>query len=121
MNLFWKKNKPVEPKINYETSKLIEKFMREKDSEENKIDTLENTTNINLFFETLKKTENVDRLSLEKELIDRCFEEIDFTKKENLKDLYTKLKLYKNEFMEETLVYASKLFKYCEKNYINKD
>ena len=121
MNLFWKKKKPSEPKISYETSKILEKFMKEKDSRENRIDTLQTTTNINVFFDTIKKVDNVDKLSLEKGLIDRCFEEIDFTSRDSLHDLYTKLKLYKNEFMKETLEYASKLFKYCEENYINKN
>ena len=121
MNLFWKKKKKEEPKVSYETNKIIEQFMREKDSRENKLDTLENTTDINLFFDTIKNIDNIDRVSLEKGLIDRCFEEIDFTNQDSLHDLYTRLKLYKNEMSEETLKYASKLFKYCEENYINKN
>ena len=75
---------------------------------------------INLFFDTINNVDNVDKKQLEKDLIDRCFEEIDFTKEENLKDLYIKLNLYKNEMSNETKKYSSKLFKYCLENYINK-
>ena len=119
MNLFRGKSKQTSQN-DYETEEIIKRFMEEKDSRENKIDTLENTTDINLFFDTIKTLDDVDNVTLEKGLIDRCFEEIDFTKKENLDYLYTKLKLYKNDFKEETLKYIAKLFKYCVDNYINR-
>ena len=119
MKLF-NKSKKEEHKISYETNKIVEQFMNKENSLENKFDVLNNTTDIGLFFETIKSINNVDKISLEHDLIDRCFKNINFTKEENLKELYIKLKLYKNEMCKETIEYASKLFEYCKKNYIDK-
>lgn len=99
----------------------IKQFIKEEYSEEKNKTILKNTTDINLFFDTIKNIDNIDKISLEHDFIDRCFKNIDFTKEENLKELYIKLKLYKNEMSEETLKYCKKLFKYCVQNYINKN
>ena len=64
-----------------------------------------------------KDVEEFDEFLYENRLEDK----IDFTKREYLDDLYTRLKLYKNDMSEETVKYANILFKYCERNYINKN
>ena len=107
-------------KIDNIVSKEIEKFIKEDNSTENKLKILENTIDINIFFTTLKNINNVDKILLEKDFIDRCFESIDFKNINELKDLYTKLKLYKNEMNKETIKYYNKLFKYCIEEYVDK-
>ena len=82
---------------------------------------LKNTTDINLFFDTLKSVDDVDKELLEKDLIDRCFQNINFENEDELKDLYTKIKLYKKDMSAKTIKYYNKLFKYCIEKYINKN
>ena len=40
-------------------------------------------------------------------------------KVDDLKDLYTKFKLYKNEMCKETIKYYNTLFKYCIEKYVD--
>lgn len=101
-------------------NKKIENFIKEENSYEKKLNILKTTININLFFDTLKSINNIDKEALEKDLIDRCFQSINFEDIEELKDLYTKLKLYKNEMNSKTIKYYNKLFKYCIEKYIDK-
>lgn len=104
-------------KINNE----VKKFIEEENSDDKKLNILNTTTNINLFFDTLKNIhKNIDKESLEHNLIDRCFENIDFKNIEDLKDLYTKLKLYKKDMCTKTIKYYNMLFKYCIEKYIEK-
>lgn len=98
----------------------VKKFIEEENSYEKKLDILKNTTNINLFFDTLKRVDNVDKDSLEHDLIDRCFQNINFQNIEELKDLYMKFKLYKSEMSNKTIKYYNALFKYCIEEYIEK-
>ena len=65
--------------------------------------------------------QEVDKISLEKDFIDRCFQSIDFENIEELKDLYTKLKLYKKDMSDKTIKYYNKLFKYCIEKYVDKE
>lgn len=116
-NIYKRHKKKIKIKNNQDK---VKEFINKENSREKKLEILESTTDINLFFDTINNVDNVDKKQLEKDLIDRCFEEIDFTKEENLKDLYIKLNLYKNEMSDETKKYSSKLFKYCLENYINK-
>jgi len=121
-----KKIKPIKVKkteikkvINKQIPKEVEKFIEE-DNYQKKINILNTTTNINLFFDLLKSIDNKDKISLEKDLIDRCFQNINFENIEELKELYTKLKLYKKEMDDETIKYYNKLFKYCIEEYVDK-
>ena len=98
----------------------VKSFIKEENSLDKKMNILKNTTDINLFFNTLKSVDDVDKELLEKDLIDRCFQNINFENIEDLKDLYTKLKLYKNEMCKKTINYYNKLFKYCIENHIEK-
>ncbi|MBQ9071732.1 MAG: D-alanyl-D-alanine carboxypeptidase [Bacilli bacterium] len=100
----------------------VEKVIKEENSEVKKLNILKKTTNISLFFETLKKSSYTtkDKQQFEHDLIDRCFEKIDFKNLDELKDLYTKLKLYKKDMDEKTIKYFNKLFKYCIDKYIDK-
>lgn len=116
----YNKVKVIKKKVKQEKIENVEKFIKEENSYENKIKILKNTIDINLFFDTLKSVNNVDKEILEKNLIDRCFQSIDFENIEDLKDLYTKLKLYKNEMSKKTINYYNKLFKYCIENHIEK-
>ena len=109
-----KKNKETNKEVN-----KVEKFIKEENSIEKKLKILQSTIDINLFFNTLKSVNNIDKKSLEKDLIDRCFQEIDFENIEELKHLYTKLKLYKDEMNKETIKYYNKLFKYCIEKYVD--
>ncbi len=114
------KVKIVNKKVKQEKIENVEKFIKEENSYEKKIEILKNTIDINLFFDTIKNIDNVDKETLEKDLIDRCFQNINFENIEDLKDLYTKLKLYKNEMCKKTINYYNKLFKYCIENHIEK-
>lgn len=116
----YNKVKVVKKKVKQEKIENVEKFIKEENSYEKKINILKNTIDINLFFDTLKSVSNVDKELLEKNLIDRCFQYINFENIEDLKDLYTKLKLYKNEMSKKTINYYNKLFKYCIENHIQK-
>ncbi len=100
----------------------VETFIKEENSLDNKLEILNNTTDLDLFFNTLKNINSLslDKDTLERNFIDRCFKEIDFKNADELKELYTKLKLYSNEMCESTVKYYSKLFKYCIKEYIEK-
>ena len=116
----YNKVKVVKKKVKQEKIENVEKFIKEENSYEKKIKILKNTIDINLFFDTLKNISNVDKEKLEKDLIDRCFQNINFENIEDLKDLYTKLKLYKNEMSKKTISYYNKLFKYCIENHVEK-
>lgn len=116
----YNKVKVVKKKVKQEKIENVEKFIKEENSYENKIKILKNTIDINLFFDTLKNISNVDKEKLEKDLIDRCFQNINFENIEDLKDLYTRLKLYKNEMSKKTISYYNKLFKYCIENHVEK-
>ena len=116
----YNKVKVVKKKVKEEKIENIEKFIKEENSYEKKIQILRNTIDINLFFDTLKSVNDVDKKTLEKDLIDRCFQNINFENIEDLKDLYTKLKLYKNEMCKKTINYYNKLFKYCIENHVEK-
>ncbi|MBQ2946564.1 MAG: D-alanyl-D-alanine carboxypeptidase [Bacilli bacterium] len=116
----YNKVKIVKKKIKEEKIENVEKFIKEENSYQKKIEILKNTIDINLFFDILKSVSNVDKQILEKDLIDRCFQNINFENIEDLKDLYTRLKLYKNEMSKKTINYYNKLFKYCIENYIDK-
>lgn len=105
---------------NNEVDEEIQNFIQEQNNIDKKIDILKNTIDINLFFDTLKTVDNGDKISLEHDFIDRCFQNIDFKNIEELKDLYTKFKLYKNEMNIETVKYYNTLFKYCIEKYIDK-
>lgn len=98
----------------------IQNFIQEQNSVDKKINILKRTIDINLFFDTLKSVDNVDKISMERDFIDRCFQNIDFQNIEDLKDLYTELKLYKNQMNNETIKYYNTLFKYCIEEYIEK-
>ena len=114
------KVKMVKRKVKQEKIETIENFIKEENSYEKKIEILKNTIDINLFFDTIKSIDNIDKETLEKDLIDRCFQNINFENIEDLKELYTKLKLYKNEMCKKTINYYNKLFKYCIENHIEK-
>ena len=96
-------------------------FTLQENSSQKKIEILENTLDINLFFDTMKNIDNVDIKSLERNFIDRCFQNINFQNIEDLKDLYTKLKLYNNDMSNETIGYYNTLFKYCIENHVDKN
>ena len=98
------------------------KFIKKEDTEADKLSILKKTTNISLFFKTLKTSSYTvkDKQQFEHDLIDRCFKKINFKDIEELKDLYNKLKLYKNDMDEKTIKYFNKLFKYCIDKYIDK-
>lgn len=108
-------------KVNY-VQKNVENFIKEENSEERKLNILKNTLNINLFFNTLKSVNytSKDKEVFEKNFIDRCFQNINFNSVEELKDLYTKLKLFKKEMSSNTIKYYNRLFKYCIDEYIEK-
>ena len=110
-----------EVKKEKQINKEVEDFIKEENSYENKLHILKTTTNINSFFNTLKSIDNIDKDSLEHDLIDRCFQKINFKSIDDLKDLYTKLKLYKNEMSSKTVKYYNKLFKYCIEKYVDKE
>lgn len=116
----YNKVKVVKKKVKQEKIENVEKFIKEENSYEKKIEILKNTIDVNLFFDTIKNINNVDKEKLEKDLIDRCFQCINFENIEDLKDLYTKLKLYKNEMSKKTINYYNKLFKYCIENHVEK-
>jgi len=104
-----------------ENKENIKNFIKEENSDEKKLKILKSTIDINLFFDTLKYMDNIDKEQLEKNLIDRCFENINFKDIEELKELYTKLKLYKDKMNEKTIKYYNKLFKYCVEEYIGEN
>lgn len=121
-----KKIKPIESikvKTNISIKPKVERIIKEENSEVKKLNILKKTTNISLFFETLKKSSHTtkDKQQFEHDLIDRCFEKINFKDLEELKGLYTKLKLYKKDMDEKTIKYFNKLFKYCIDKYIDKN
>ena len=121
MKIRYEKLKIANKKIKKQKNiQIVQKFIEEENSYEKKLEILKNTTNINLFFDTLKSINNVDKELLEKNLIDRCFQNIDFENIEELKDLYMKLKLYKNNMSNKTINYYNKLFKYCIDEYVDK-
>ena len=84
---------------------------------------LKTTTDLDLFFNTLESVNYTshDKENFEHDFIDRCFKDIDFKNVEELKELYTKLKLYKSKMSQSTIKYYNKLFKYCIEEYIDKD
>ena len=96
-------------------------FINEEIIKEKKLHTLNNTTNIDLFFNTIEGFDNVNKISLEHDLIDRCFQDINFKDIEDLKDLYTKFKLYKEKMCKETIKYYNTLFKYCIEKYVDNE
>ena len=113
-------NKQRENNIVLKEQKEAEQFLQETNSREKKLEILENSIDINLFFDTLKNSNNIDKIKIEKNFVDRCFQDIDFKNIEELKELYTKFKLYKNEMCKETIKYYNTLFKYCIEKYIEK-
>ena len=80
---------------------------------------LKTTTNIKLFFETIKKINNSEKEKIEHDFIDRCFKNIDFKNEKDLKKLNEDLKTHKEEMCTTTVKYYNTLFKYCIKKYIN--
>lgn len=100
----------------------VEKFIEEENSVSKKLKILKTTTNVNVFFNTLKDVNYTlkDKVKFEHDFIDRCFQNINFQSIDDLQDLYTKLKLYKKEMNPETVKYYNKLFKYCIDQYIEK-
>ena len=110
--------KETSNKVNTE----VQKFIKEETSEDKKLKILKTTINISLFFDTLKHSSYTikDKQKFEHDLIDRCFENINFKDIEELRDLYTKLKLYKKDMDSSTIRYFNKLFKYCIDKYIDK-
>lgn len=109
-----KKKEELESKLNV--------FIKEEDSIDKKINILHTTTNVNLFFDTLKGVTctTEDKAKYEHEFIDRCFQSIDFKNREDLEDLYTKFTLYKGDMESSTIKYYTTLFKYCIEEYIKK-
>lgn len=115
--LLKRKNKKIKKE---EKIVQVNKIVVEEDINK-KIEILNNTVNVNLFFSTLKNIKkDIDKETLEHDFIDRCFKNIDFKNIEDLKDLYTKLKLYKSEMCTKTIKYYNKLFKYCIEKYVDK-
>ncbi len=112
-------NNKNKSKINKEKQK-IKTFIKEENSIEKKLRILKNTTNVELFFDTLKTVNYTysDKLNFEHDFIDRCFESINFKSLDELQELYTKLNLYKSEMESKTIKYYNKLFKYCINEYI---
>ena len=100
----------------------IKTFIKEENSLEKKLNILKTTTDLDLFFTTLKSVSYTikDKEKFEHDFIDRCFREINFESLDELKDLYTKLKLYKQEMSLSTIKYYNKLFKYCIDEYVDK-
>ena len=115
-----KTNKVVPKK---EVTNKVETFIKEENSLEKKLNILKTTTDLDLFFNTLKSVNYTshDKENFEHDFIDRCFKDIDFKNVEELKELYTKLKLYKSKMSQSTIKYYNKLFKYCIEEYIDKD
>lgn len=107
--------------VKKEIPKEVETFIKEENSKEKKLDILKNTVNVNLFFDTIKEFNDINKEVLEHNFIDRCFQSIDFENIEELKDLYTKLKLYKKDMSDKTIKYYNKLFKYCIEKYVDKN
>lgn len=120
------KKKPVvkhkNNKVKQQIKPKVEKFIKEENSLTKKLKILKNTIDVNLFFDTLKSVNYTkqDKEKFEHDFIDRCFQSINFDNLEELQDLYTKLKLYKNEMNNTTIKYYNKLFKYCIEEYIDK-
>lgn len=112
------KNNKIKPQI----KPKVEKFIIEENSLSKKLKILKNTIDVNIFFDTLKSVSYTkqDKEKFEHDFIDRCFQSINFENLEELQDLYTKLKLYKNEMNNTTIKYYNKLFKYCIEEYIDK-
>lgn len=114
------KVKTINRKVKQEKTEDIKEFIKKESCYEKKMETLNNSIDVNLFFETLKNINTGDKEKLEKNFIDRCFQNIDFENIDQLKDLYTKLKLYKKEMSYKTIQYYNRLFKYCIEEYIDK-
>jgi len=112
--------KEIKKVVKKEISKEVEDLIKEENSQEKKLDILKNTVNVNLFFDTIKECKDINKESLEHDFIDRCFQSINFEDIEELKDLYTKLKLYKKDMSDKTIKYYNKLFKYCIEKYVDK-
>lgn len=93
----------------------------EKTIQEQKLYTLKNTIDIDMFFDTIESFDDLDKSSLEHDFIDRCFQNTNFQNIDDLKDLYTKFKLYKEKMCKETIKYYNTLFKYCIEKYIDND
>ncbi len=108
------KNKKLENKVNT--------FIKKESSINNKLNILNTTYDVNLFFNTLKSVNITieEKKKLEHAFIDRCFESINFKNSEELEELYTKLKLYRRDMERSTITYYNKLFKYCIDEYIEK-
>ena len=85
------------------------------------IEILKNTLDPSLFFSTLKKLKNIDRLAFEHEFIVRCFESINTESEQSLKDLFIKLRLFKEDMSEETRNYAGETFKHYASKISKKD
>lgn len=103
----------------------LEEFIKEENSISKKLDILSNTIDINLFFDTLKGLKNneitlCDKEKFEHDFIDRCFQNIDFQNLDELRTLYTKLKLYRSCMELKTIKYYNTLFKYCTSEYVDK-
>lgn len=117
------KTKYIVPKIEpIKVEHKIQKEVKEENKEVKKLNILKTTTNVKLFFETLKSSSHTikDKEKFEHDFIDRCFEKIDFKNLEDLKKLYNKLKLYKKDMSDKTIKYYNKLFKYCIDKYVDK-
>lgn len=101
---------------------VVEKLIQKENDANKKLSLLQSTTDINIFFENLRDGNytNSDKEKFEHDFIDRCFQSIDFSDEDSLRDLYIKLKLYKHEMCISTINYYNRLFKYCIKEYINK-
>lgn len=120
-----KPNKIQEHKAYVENKKFeskINNFIKSEDSLERKINVLKTTTNVNIFFDTLKEIQCSieDKKTYEHDFIDRCFKSINFKSISSLEELYTKLKLYKSDMEKSTIKYYNALFKYCIDEYIKK-
>lgn len=110
----------VKPEVIPQVDNRVNAFIKEENSISKKLHILKTTIDVNLFFETLRNvnyTSN-DKEKFEHDFIDRCFESIDFKCLDELRDLYTRFKLYNNEMCSNTIKYYNKLFKYCIEQYI---
>lgn len=120
-----KEIKPIIQKKRRDIHPALDEFIKEENSISKKLDILNNTIDINLFFDTLRSLKSSDSLECDKEkfehdFIDRCFQNIDFKNLDELRTLYTKLKLYKSCMSLKTIKYYNILFKYCTREYIDK-
>ena len=120
-----KRKKKVVKKI--QTNKIIpnkvETFIKEENSIDKKLKIIKTTIDLDLFFNTLESVNytSKDKEKFEHDFIDRCFKDINFKNLEELRELYTKLNLYKSKMSNITIKYYTKLFKYCIDEYVSKE